>query len=97
MAANSTHADYDAKTAEWSRARDVLGGEDAVVRMSGVLGCARGCVEFGSAESRKLWGLRRGIRLGWNAGDPLKLGLESLSSRVKMVAGAGFEPATFRL
>jgi hypothetical protein len=29
MAANSTRADYDAKTAEWSRARDVLVGEDA--------------------------------------------------------------------
>jgi hypothetical protein len=30
MAANSTHPDYDAKTAEWSRGRDVLAGEDAV-------------------------------------------------------------------
>lgn len=28
--ANSTHAEYDASTAEWSRARDVLAGEDAV-------------------------------------------------------------------
>ena len=30
MAANSTHPDYDSKKAEWSRARDVLAGEDAV-------------------------------------------------------------------
>jgi hypothetical protein len=27
---NSTHADYDASALEWSRARDVLSGEDAV-------------------------------------------------------------------
>ena len=27
---NSTHADYDAAALEWSRARDVLSGEDAV-------------------------------------------------------------------
>jgi hypothetical protein len=27
---NSTHADYDAAALEWSRARDVLAGEDAV-------------------------------------------------------------------
>ena len=30
MAVNSTHADYDAGTLDWSRARDVLSGEDAV-------------------------------------------------------------------
>ncbi len=30
MAANSTHADYDAAAPEWARARDVLAGEDAV-------------------------------------------------------------------
>jgi len=28
--ANSTHADYDARAGEWSRARDVLAGEDTV-------------------------------------------------------------------
>jgi hypothetical protein len=28
--ANSTHAAYDAAAPQWSRARDVLGGEDAV-------------------------------------------------------------------
>jgi len=27
---NSTHPDYDANAADWSRARDVLAGEDAV-------------------------------------------------------------------
>jgi len=27
---NSTHPDYDVAAVEWSRARDVLGGEDAV-------------------------------------------------------------------
>ncbi len=30
MAVNSTHPDYDAAAVEWSRARDVLSGEDAV-------------------------------------------------------------------
>ncbi len=30
MAVNSTHADYDAALAGWSRARDLLAGEDAV-------------------------------------------------------------------
>ena len=30
MPVNSTHADYDAAAVEWSRARDVLSGEDAV-------------------------------------------------------------------
>ena len=30
MPVNSTHPDYDASTVEWSRARDVLAGEDAV-------------------------------------------------------------------
>ncbi len=30
MAANSTHPDYDAAAPAWSRARDVLAGEDAV-------------------------------------------------------------------
>jgi hypothetical protein len=30
MAVNSTHPDYDASAAAWSRARDVLAGEDAV-------------------------------------------------------------------
>ena len=30
MPVNSTHADYDAAAMEWSRARDVLSGEDAV-------------------------------------------------------------------
>ena len=30
MPANSTHADYDARAGEWSRARDVLAGEDTV-------------------------------------------------------------------
>jgi hypothetical protein len=30
MPVNSTHADYDASALEWSRARDVLAGEDAV-------------------------------------------------------------------
>lgn len=30
MAVNSTHPDYDASAVEWSRARDVLAGEDAV-------------------------------------------------------------------
>ena len=30
MPVNSTHADYDASAADWSRARDVLNGEDAV-------------------------------------------------------------------
>jgi len=30
MALGSKHADYDAAAAEWSRARDVLAGEDAV-------------------------------------------------------------------
>ena len=30
VASDSTHADYNAKALEWSRARDVLSGEDAV-------------------------------------------------------------------
>ena len=30
MAVNATHPDYDAASVEWSRARDVLAGEDAV-------------------------------------------------------------------
>ena len=30
MPVNSTHPDYDANAADWSRARDVLAGEDAV-------------------------------------------------------------------
>ena len=30
MPANSSHADYDARAGEWSRARDVLAGEDTV-------------------------------------------------------------------
>ncbi len=30
MAVNATHPDYDAASVEWARARDVLGGEDAV-------------------------------------------------------------------
>ena len=30
MPVNSTHPDYDAAATEWSRARDVLAGEDAV-------------------------------------------------------------------
>ena len=30
VARDSTHADYNAKALEWSRARDVLSGEDAV-------------------------------------------------------------------
>jgi len=30
MAANATHPDYDARATDWSRVRDVLGGEDAV-------------------------------------------------------------------
>ena len=30
MAVNSTHPDYDASALDWSRARDVLAGEDAV-------------------------------------------------------------------
>src|SRR5512137_2988706 len=30
MAVNSTHPDYDAAASEWSRARDVLAGKDAV-------------------------------------------------------------------
>ena len=30
MAVNATHPDYDAAATEWSRARDVLAGEDAV-------------------------------------------------------------------
>ena len=30
MPVNSTHPDYDAAAVEWSRARDVLAGEDAV-------------------------------------------------------------------
>jgi hypothetical protein len=30
MAVNTTHPDYDAAAVEWSRARDVLAGEDAV-------------------------------------------------------------------
>ena len=30
MPVNSTHPDYDASALEWSRARDVLAGEDAV-------------------------------------------------------------------
>jgi hypothetical protein len=30
MAVNATHPDYEAKAPEWSRARDVLAGEDAV-------------------------------------------------------------------
>jgi hypothetical protein len=30
MAANSTHPDYDTSAADWSRMRDVMGGEDAV-------------------------------------------------------------------
>ncbi len=30
VAVNSTHPDYDAAAVEWSRARDVLSGEDAV-------------------------------------------------------------------
>jgi hypothetical protein len=30
MAVNATHPDYDAAALEWSRARDVLAGEDAV-------------------------------------------------------------------
>jgi hypothetical protein len=30
MDANSTHPDYDAEAAQWSRARDVIAGEDAV-------------------------------------------------------------------
>src|SRR5512135_371862 len=30
MAVNATHPDYDTAAVEWSRARDVLGGEDAV-------------------------------------------------------------------
>ena len=30
MAVNATHPDYDAAAVDWSRARDVLAGEDAV-------------------------------------------------------------------
>lgn len=30
MPVNSTHPDYDANTAAWQRARDVLAGEDAI-------------------------------------------------------------------
>ena len=30
MPVNSTHPDYDASAVEWSRARDVLAGEDTV-------------------------------------------------------------------
>ena len=30
MDVNSTHPDYDAAAAQWSRARDVIAGEDAV-------------------------------------------------------------------
>ena len=30
MAVNSTHPDYDVNAPAWSRARDVLAGEDAV-------------------------------------------------------------------
>ena len=30
MGVNSTHPEYDAKAPQWSRARDVLAGEDAV-------------------------------------------------------------------
>ena len=30
MAINATHPDYDASAVDWSRARDVLSGEDAV-------------------------------------------------------------------
>jgi len=30
MNVNSTHPDYDASAAAWSRARDVIAGEDAV-------------------------------------------------------------------
>jgi hypothetical protein len=30
MPVNSTHCDYDASLVQWSRARDVLAGEDAV-------------------------------------------------------------------
>ena len=30
MAVNATHPDYDASALDWSRARDVLSGEDAV-------------------------------------------------------------------
>jgi hypothetical protein len=30
MAANSTHPDYDTSAVDWSRARDVMAGEDAV-------------------------------------------------------------------
>jgi hypothetical protein len=29
---NSTHSEYDASAADWSRARDVLAGEDAIKR-----------------------------------------------------------------
>jgi hypothetical protein len=32
VAVNSTHTDYDASTGAWSRARDVIAGEDAVKR-----------------------------------------------------------------
>jgi hypothetical protein len=34
MAVNATHPDYDAKAPEWSRARDVLAGEDSSDRFS---------------------------------------------------------------
>ena len=30
MPVNSTHPDYDVAAVEWSRARDVMAGEDAV-------------------------------------------------------------------
>ena len=30
MAVNATHPDYDARALDWSRARDVLAGEDAI-------------------------------------------------------------------
>jgi hypothetical protein len=32
MPGNSTHPEYDSRAAEWSRARDVLAGEDSVKR-----------------------------------------------------------------
>src|SRR5215467_8978244 len=35
MAVNSTHPDYEASALDWSRARDVLAGEDAVKAAAG--------------------------------------------------------------
>jgi hypothetical protein len=52
VASDSTHADYDAKALEWSRARDVLSGEDAVK--------AAGKKYLPRLDSQRVW-----ITIGW--------------------------------